>query len=223
MSGDSGRPPWPLLVLGVVLVANPLFVPFADLSSPEYVYERATISADGERLEWNGTLRRPIDGIDCFEAPTRACGELEALVGRSVTVESPDRAGGPEDPFVALEDGWYRRVDSDADGGYELRLRPVSVETVFREISMSPSAVPERLRPAARGGRVTLDSRIEETYLVDDGGYYYLTRVRTDYPPFHPRFTDAFYRLLSGVGVLSGAIALVRAGRRRERFDRRRE
>jgi hypothetical protein len=126
------------------------------------------------------------------------------------------------DQFVALENGWYRRMTNETeDGAYEVGLRSVSVETVLSSVSTSPSDAPERLRPAARGDRAVLHSTIDETYLVRDGGrYYHITRIRTDYPPFHPHYTASFYRLLSGIGVALGAIALVRAGRRRERFFR---
>lgn len=212
----SDRPPWLLLVVGVVLVANPLYVPVDSLSSPDHVYERAAISADGDVLEYESSLRNPIHGVDCFEDPGYRCTVERALVEENLTVASRVADGRSPDPFVALPGGWYRRVTEETDDGVRYRLERVPLSTVLREVSRPPSAVPERLRPAARGGRVTLESPIETTYVVrDDGAYYYLTETGTTAPPL-----GVAYPWLSVLGTLAGAVALVRAGRRRERYDR---
>lgn len=213
MSSESVRRPWLLLAVGLVLVVNPLALPIADLASPDHVYERASISASGEQLQWDGGLHEPIDGIDCFEDPGHACGVEGALVGETVTVSDPNRAGlsgdATPDRFVALEDGWYRRVDEEAGGEYRLSLEAVSLETVLQEVSRRPTDVPERLRPAARGGEAVLEWPVETTYVVRDGGrYYHLTRTEIRRPPL-----AGIYVSVSRLAVLLGAVVLVHAGR----------
>lgn len=217
LSVTTERSPWLMLLVGVLLVANPLYVPVADLSSPDHVYGRASISANGDSLDYEAGLRVPIEGIDCFEEPRRDCTIERALVGENLTVDSRPVDGRSPDPFVALPSGWYERIVTESGGNVTYRLRPVSLSNVLRSVSVAPKEIPARLRPAAEGGRVTLESPIEETYVVRaDGEYYYLTEAATKRPPF-----GEFYGLLSAVGVLAGAILLVLAGRRREAHDRR--
>lgn len=210
MSDGPVTPRWLLFILGLGLVLNPLYVPAEEIGSPNHVYERASIEATGNVIEWAGGLHEPIAGIDCFEERTRLCGELEAATDERIDCRNVSCTRGSLDPYLALHSGWYRRALVETDTGRYIVLERVTAETVLAEVARDPDAVPDAVQPAARGERATVETKLEETYVVRaDGEYYYLTKVKTERLPLRWAIGP-----LSWVAVLIGASLLVRCGER---------
>jgi hypothetical protein len=85
------------------------------------------------------------------------------------------------------------------------------LSTAVASVAVSPDRVSPSLREAARGGRSVRHERIDETYVVRDGGDLYLiTLTEVDRPPFGPVPVSEF---LSAVGSVVGAALFAYLGR----------
>lgn len=75
------------------------------------------------------------------------------------------------------------------------------MSTAVESVAVTPDQVSSSLRDAAHGGRSVRHERIDETYVVRDGGELYLiTLTEVDRPPF-----GAAAEFLSVVGSVAGA------------------
>lgn len=193
-----------LLVLALALVFQPHLLPVAQLGSPDYVYQRTPLTVSDGTYDWeSGTAAAPWHGIDCLEDPEdrRLCQVEEALVGESLTVTPSTRYDAGADPYVALSDGVYRRVHTETSSGRTYRLERVELSTAVESVAVTPDRVSPSLRDAARGGRSVRPERIDETYVVRDGGELYLvTLTEIDRPPL-----GSAYGFLSLAGSVVGA------------------
>jgi hypothetical protein len=203
-----------LLVLALALVLQPHLLPVAQFGSPDYVYQRTPLTVSDGTYDWeSGTAAAPWHGIACLEDPEdrRLCQVEQALVDESLTVTPSTRYDAGAAPYVALSDGVYRRDHTETSSGRTYRLERVALSTAVASVAVSPDRVSSSLREAARGGRSVRHERIDETYVVRDGGDLYLiTLTEVDRPPFGPVPVPQF---LSAVGSVVGAALFASLGR----------
>jgi hypothetical protein len=186
-----------LVLLGVVLVANPLYL-FEHAGETRYEYTTSEIEyTEGT----TGYVRAPtaLDGVDCYRAQSRECLFAEAIVQRgngSLRLDVDHRAHyyTPAD-FVVVESApngepFYRREANVTEGygadrdNVTYSLEPVATETLLREVARNVSEVNEPMAELVRTGNLTLyDQTLQEGAVVtDDETYYVVTRQARESP-----------------------------------------
>lgn len=170
-----------LLLLGVTLLANPLYL-YPDGVSYEttYTYEASTVdylpstahtSSHFKSCGWN-----PLQSAECAVINDMARGD-------SVELRlDPDR--GVDSEFWSFDyvraDGRYYEPNTTLEGhNLTLSLTPVSEETVKRALSEDLDEAPQYVRTAVRNGSSTVaeaDVYEADTHYVEHEGKYYIVR-----------------------------------------------
>lgn len=175
-----------VVVLGLLLLADALFVNTLAVGAPSHTYERVNVSvADGDdRLVFENQPRADfggLDGLDCYEWPaSRLClleaARLNGSDGPNVTVRRPVGRGDPAAPFAYHDGTFYRRTRDRPEGvGGPVRVTfsPREAETVLSTLAVPPNDVSATTRRALRTGSVTTREPIDSpgTLVRTDGGY----------------------------------------------------
>ncbi|KAB1192732.1 hypothetical protein GJR96_04460 [Haloferax sp. MBLA0076] len=168
-----------LLLLGVALLANPLYLYPENVSyETEYTYEASTIDhlphTSHVTYRFTSCGWNPLQSAECAVVNDMARGDAVELR------LDPDR--GVDDELWSFEyvraDGRYFEPNATLDGRtLTLSLDPVSEETVKRALSQDIDEVPQHVRRAVQNGRSTVTEEgvyEAETYYVEHGGQYYL-------------------------------------------------
>ena len=207
------------LVVGLLLVLNPIAVGTFDLGGPRHQYRAYEVTVQSDRIEFADTDRTifllvgGVEGIDCSlftVSPSWTCA-LEEHVARTrnVSVETTRYDSRPRDPFVRLDGGYYRRVVEQGNDTTRLTYAPVTAETVLETVSEAVGSTRDPIARAVRSGTARSTVELETGRLVGDGDrYYYVTRTgQTDGIP--GRWG------LSTLGTLVGLVLLARGHRLR--------
>lgn len=220
-----------LLAAGLVLLTVPLWAPVADVTGPDHVYRTASVTVDGDelRMTQQGYFEGPTDQIACLSSRAtvefdRGCFLETGLRDGNATVRYPAIGSFSGDPRVEVPryvvfgtaGPVYRRTlgYDAATNSFELGLRRVDPEAALAEASVDG----DRARPAVRRALRTGEARTDEPLglgpgrlYAHDGGYAVV------YEAGERTFLSAeplLERLLEGVAVALGALAVFRAGRR---------
>lgn len=176
-----------LALLGVLLLANGLYV-YPENVSYEREYE--AIAEPIHEEEWPTgqfgitTIRECAGGVDSEDcALVRHLAEQGKIrveqpgdVDERVTNESEQL---PE--FFYLDDGYYQRTASVADGTLVVSMEPIDRERVLRTAAENASEVRDVYRHAVVNGTVRTDDELHRSrLLVADGDRIY--QVRTSGP-----------------------------------------
>lgn len=207
------------LVVGLLLVLNPIAVGALDLGGPRHQYRAYEVTVESDRIEFADTDRTifllvgGVEGIDCSlftVSPDWQC-TLEEHVVRTgnVSVDTTRYDSRPGDPFVRLDGGYYRRVVEQGNDTTTLAYEPVTAETVLESVSEDVGSTRDPVARAVRSGTARSIVELETGRLVGDGDrYYYVTRVgQTDGVPGGWG--------LSTLGALVGLVLLARGHRLR--------
>ncbi|RXK49417.1 hypothetical protein [Halorientalis pallida] len=214
------------LVVGLSLVLNPLLVGAFDLGGPRHQYRSYEVSvvSFGDRVrvaagESHGVITvSGVRGVGCDEftiTPSWRCTfEEHVAEAGSLTVETT-KYEGPNDPFVHLQDGYFRRTFTEKNDTTTISLEPVDARTVIETVGDDLDETPAPLARAVRHGsaRSTLEYETGR-YVVDGDQYYYVSRDG-QYDGLPGRWG------LSALGALIGLALLARGHRLRiERHTR---
>ncbi|ELZ73868.1 hypothetical protein C457_01255 [Haloferax prahovense DSM 18310] len=215
-----------LLVLGVALLANPLYLyPDGVSSEKTYTYEASAVdylphTADAfyrvKSCGWN-----PLQSAECASI-------IDMARGDPVELElDPDRDVHPE--FWSFDyvraDGRYFEPNATLDGRtLTLSLHPVSTETVRRNLSEDLDESPRYVRDAVRNGSSTVSgSELYETethYVESEGRYYVVEPVESERVPTGWGWktpSDAAIEAMRLAAWIGGVACVWRAGEWTER------
>lgn len=230
-----------VLLVSAALLTNTWWL-FPNASDTRYTYERSELVPRGDDIEYRPVVqpeergyRNHLVGVGCEsvfgEEPTdrdltgRTCAFEQSLADDGpVTVEASD-ASGIEVGYVELDDGYYHRTRTEADGRVTLGLERLSAAQVLANVS-SPDLTGleadgvQRSRVAARAvvsgesvesTRTPREVGVGQVYTLDDR---YYAVFATGSAPGDPPVPDALRivaTFLGVVGVLSAVLLL--AGR----------
>ena len=222
-----------LVVLGVTLLANPLYL------YPENVSYEETVTFEAESATYVPNHHDDLDARirSCAWHPMRSweCAILRDLA-RGDRVELPldadqtvsrDLFGSLD--YVRTADGYFRPNHTVTKGTLVLTLEPVGEATVKRAAAENLSDVPSVVRRAVVDGSASVAEPADwvaerSRYYVRDGGAYYTVEVtNTERRPTGwgwkepPRIAVEAMRLTAWIG---GIVALWRAGEWSERGRR---
>jgi hypothetical protein len=214
-----------LALLGLLLVAVPLYAPPLDLTGQDYEYRAAQIRVDDDRLVLTRTPTRlrGVEGIDCFhEMPvSRRCAlEASLLDGSSRAIHPNVRrlSGDPTldapDRYVAFAgDGRvFERTADWRDGSYVVGLERVAAARALDAVSRPAEAAPRAVRRTVETGSAVTAHRLDpRSRIVESSGRYYVVYEagqRSDL--VEKPFTE---RLFEAVAVVGGVLVLRRAWR----------
>lgn len=205
-----------LVLLGLVLVANPLYL-FEHADETRYGY---TVSEIEYTEGTTGYIRAPttIEGLDCYRVPSRGCLFAEAIVQQgngSLRLDVGHRARYYDSTeFVAVESApngepFYRREVDVSEGNrtapdtVTYSLEPVATQTVLRTVARNVSEVSEPVGELVRTGNLTLyDQTLREGVVVRDDGAYYVVTQRSRQSPDLSRDDAAFlHSAVAAVGL----------------------
>lgn len=190
-----------LAVLAVALLAAPLWAPALHLSEPTYRYERVSVTADENGIQYANESAGPLppdmpisDEIACSGArEIRACAFEQLLlenetVQSTVTTRSLDaekRWPAHRYRYVLLDDSVYEpryvanRSAHQGNGWYrlDLTLEPADPDQVLQYVSLPAESdeVPATVAEAARTDAATRRGEIEvptTPIRLEDGSYY---------------------------------------------------
>lgn len=201
------------LVVGTLLVVNPLYVTGFHVASSHYTYRTAPVTvADGDIEVATGEGERVyprIEGIDCTGSPirtTRACA-LDRQILRTGAVTAADEHEGGE-RTVRLDGRYYRRVVSDDNGTIRLGLEQISAREALDQAAVPESTLTWPGRVLVFTGQVTT------TYPLEHAGHVVWTEdgYRLLYLTSFERGGGSIWAV-SLLGVVAGLWLLVRGYR----------
>jgi hypothetical protein len=225
---------WPLtesqtafvkLVVGVLLVLNPLYIGYLNVGLWGHAYQTRTVTIDDGRISVESEPfdipHESFDGIACsgfsrsYECPYQyAQFETEGYPVR-VSGNLVNAFNGP--PYVYQYGSqrspgrYYRRDVDESDAGLTVSVDPVQPAAVLENVSVSPSELSLAGRWALLTGSIQIPHSLPmANHIIDTGGGYVVlvqTRKPTHLPDFERLMASAF-------GLLIG-LGLVRSGYRR--------
>lgn len=206
-----------LLLVGVVLVANPLWT-FPHAGEASFTYRAERIEYAEGYLRAGGNLEK----LDCYGSSSQEPG---CLLWAQIAQQGPvtvnhsgiDRFNYGTRYVVVEEDpdGWnfYERVIERGDREVTLSLEPVAPAEILSNVSVEYDDLSEPGQEAIRTGNVTVwsDSLPDEGAVVQYQGDYYTIRY-AGYRP--PERSAGQARLFQGVLALAG-LGVALSGQRR--------
>ena len=207
------------LVVGLLLVLNPLAVQAFDLGGPRHQYRASEVTVQSDRISFADagaggvSMVSGVDGIACstftVSTPWRCTLEAHVAGTDNVTITATRYDSPPREPFVRLDGGYYRRVVEQHNDSTTLSYEPVSARTVLESVGDDVESARDPVARAVRSGTARSTLEIETGRLLRDGDqYYYVTRIgNTDGVP--GRWG------LSAMGALVGLALLARGHRLR--------
>jgi hypothetical protein len=218
-----------LVVLGVALLANPLYLYPEDASrETTYTYDATPTDRIPERLDSAADVRscgwHPMQSWECAVFRDAARGDPVELPLR------PDETVGEElfhVDYVRTLEGYYRPNATVENGTLALTLRPASRETVRAALAEDVGESRPFVRRAVANGTATVSEREAHeprAYFVRDGETYYLVEVASSTTrPTGWGWTDPPRTAIEAmrlVAWLGGVASLWRAGEYSERGRR---
>jgi hypothetical protein len=224
-SSDASYRQWVGLLVGVLLLTNPLVVGVTDVGDPDrYRYEASEVASP------DGTIDVPA-GVDvrepeilCLQTPpTRACMVERAIVERDgITYDGlPRRVLTADYAYVYDEvdgtDRFYRVTTNEtATGEINYSHERVANQRVLRSVATPLQRASRGVRTAIEGSYVTSDPLEEaETLVRTDQGYYVVHATEVHETSGERRVVVRALQWIAGaLGVLLIYRSGVRAGRR---------
>lgn len=213
-----------LLALGIVFLSVPLWAPALDVTGQDYVYERANVTIEGERIVLNASTHdaTPSEQIACFGRPAsgtdRHCwfeyGLLTAENG-SLSVDGLVRESHPDYVVFGMDGRPYERTEETDHDVAEtvIALEPADPETVLDRVSWDPQNSPGVDR-ALETGHARADERlIPHSAVLFESKDGYAVVYQTASPVFLTQ-KPLVERGFEGISLAIGAILLYRLGRR---------
>jgi len=200
------------LVVGLLLVFNPVYLGLMGVGGPTYRYERVPVETAGRTFAYDpddATSLGEIRGVDCTDFNGgRRCYFDELLAERgNVTVaeHDPGLSARPDEPYAVVERQVYRRtVERVNDSAIRFGLVPVTAEEMLRDVAVPVERAQPPVRRAVRTGAT--HTEYEDRFVRTEDGYYLFTQAG--------RSTGWLGRwVIYGVGVAVGLGALRRAAR----------
>jgi hypothetical protein len=198
------------LVVGTVLVLNPLYLTAFHIGSSSYSYGTATVEAvDGDLVfsdHGGDAPTGPIAGIGCTGSRTGgaplAC-QVDNHIARNgpLTVTSGYYGGAR---YTQVDSTFYRRTDSEVDGTVRLGLEPVAAATVLEDVAIPRATLTWPGRVAVRTGGVTTTYPLTHADHVvrTDDGYEYIYRRAAVFRPGGGSASDVLHLAGIAVGLL---------------------
>jgi len=207
------------LVVGLLLVLNPLAVQAFDLGGPRHQYRAYEVTVQSDRIDFEDPgeagflLVGGVEGIACsvftVSTPWRCTLEAHVAGTGNVSLTATRYDSPPREPFVRLDGEYYRRVVEQRNDTTTLSYEPVTARTVLETVSEDVESARDPVARAVRSGTARSTVEMETGRLVRDGEqYYYVTRIgSTDGVPGRSG--------LSTIGALAGLALLARGHRLR--------
>lgn len=206
-----------LVLLGVVLVANPLWA-FPHAGEQVYTYDAQRIEYTDDYLRAGGDLER----LDCYgpgdQEPGCVLWTQVAQEGpMTVNVSGIDRFNYGTQYVVVEEDpeswNFYERVVERGDRNATLRLERVTPAEILANVSIGYDDLSEPGKSAIRTGSVSVrsESLPAQGQVVSYEGDYYALRYAGSQPP---EWGSGQARFLHGAIALVG-LAVALSGQRR--------
>ncbi len=225
-------PPLALALVGVLLVANPVWlVPAAD--EPRYTYRAYDVeTTDFEDGNWTDVRRDP-EVLDCgVTEPPAACEPyIRATAGPTVTVGEPRyeylyyAASEPDSP--AVRERYYRVERTTVNDTTGMRVEPVPRERVRRTVATELRTLrdPDPLQRAIETGGIATDHQLAAVaadpdgrlLVIHDGSVFLVVATGVDRPEEGALLGGGFGTVvlrgtLATAGVAAAALAWRRHG-----------
>ncbi|WP_115863576.1 hypothetical protein [Halorussus litoreus] len=173
------------IALGVLLLANPLYVGHLHLDDPNwYRYESSEVTYDGSSIDVDIHVDGVDDDVACLAAPTpsRACaleyavhedGNLTAPVGWGhIFTRNYGRLGYR---YAFVEDGFYEVEAREVGDETVLSLNRTPADEAMRSVATPISRAAPQVRQAIRSESVKTHQPLDgANQLIRDGNTYYV-------------------------------------------------